>query len=358
MKRLITYKDYSIKLEGNYKTTFNHIEFYFLTEIKELDEQLIILNDLVEMFLTAQDEGRPVSRIVGNDIDKFCKEVIQSVSSKKLLSSQFRTFGFYAFTTIIFVLLSATLKKGSLLEGLTTYLNILPYLIGFTIGIGVTTLSKGLTKIFLFNFTGFNMTVYRVLTLVLLVSLVILSVIIGTQFTLEILMLHWIVLIGCIAYIGTYLLTVSILKYKVPHKVTSNSTNDSVVTRKISFKEDLHNKSILALCKRFSKCDYKFNVKHNRFMSIAEKKKWLQKDYKKHTISWVISIIIMELFFILHIANTILTNTASASIKYILIMSVFVYIPFSLLFYYSKKARSNLFSYYNLDELTNLLDNK
>lgn len=62
------------KLKGEYNKVFDRVEGY--TVIKSIDEDTReeMLMNLVDMLYSAQLDGKPVEKIVGKDIDKFCRE--------------------------------------------------------------------------------------------------------------------------------------------------------------------------------------------------------------------------------------------------------------------------------------------
>lgn len=77
-----SYTDYKYKLNEDFKSAFERIEAYVITcNVDEITREER-LNELLDMFLTAQNEGRPVEKIVGNDIEKFSKLFCSSFSFK------------------------------------------------------------------------------------------------------------------------------------------------------------------------------------------------------------------------------------------------------------------------------------
>lgn len=68
-----SYAFYKDKLNAEYKPVFEQVEMYILTQ--NIDESTTEgrLGDLLDTFLSAQDAGKPVQKIVGNNIEQFCK---------------------------------------------------------------------------------------------------------------------------------------------------------------------------------------------------------------------------------------------------------------------------------------------
>lgn len=80
-----SYTDYKEKLNTEYKTAFERIEAYVFTCAVDENTREERLNELLDMFLTAQIEGRPVEKIVGKDIEKFSEIFCSSFSFKNRL---------------------------------------------------------------------------------------------------------------------------------------------------------------------------------------------------------------------------------------------------------------------------------
>lgn len=68
-----SYVYYKEKLQGEYKDTFNKIEMY--VNANHLDEQSKeeLMSNLLDTFLSAQENQRPVEKITGKNIERFCK---------------------------------------------------------------------------------------------------------------------------------------------------------------------------------------------------------------------------------------------------------------------------------------------
>lgn len=73
---------YMDKLEGEYKDTFKQIDHYVSAERIDEDTQEEYMGALLDVFLLAQQEGKPVSKIVGTDMERFCKSFCEDFSWK------------------------------------------------------------------------------------------------------------------------------------------------------------------------------------------------------------------------------------------------------------------------------------
>lgn len=62
-----SFRLYQDKLQGEYKETFQQIDLYFSTQNVDEDTREEYMCDLLDVFLLAQDEGRPVEKITGKN---------------------------------------------------------------------------------------------------------------------------------------------------------------------------------------------------------------------------------------------------------------------------------------------------
>jgi DNA-binding ferritin-like protein (Dps family) len=95
-----SYAFYTDKLKGEYLETFKQIEFYCSTIIMDDDLREERLNELLDMFITAQESGKSVKKIIGNDIQWFCKEFCSDIDTKSRIVSFFdkiKIIAIYAF---------------------------------------------------------------------------------------------------------------------------------------------------------------------------------------------------------------------------------------------------------------------
>ena len=68
-----SYALYSDQLKGEYKDAFAKVETYVNTQNVDEDTVEAHMGELLDTFLIAQEEGKPVEKIVGDDIESFCK---------------------------------------------------------------------------------------------------------------------------------------------------------------------------------------------------------------------------------------------------------------------------------------------
>lgn len=88
---LYNYQKYVHLLKGEYKNTFEQIELYF-NYGNDMDTSVEIIEEVLDLLLSAQADGKDVHMIIGDDIESFCKEMEKGY--KKPLLEKGLKFGF------------------------------------------------------------------------------------------------------------------------------------------------------------------------------------------------------------------------------------------------------------------------
>ena len=77
-----SYLFYKDKLQGEYKTVFDQVEIYVTAQ--NIDELTCEdrLGSLLDMLLSAQEAGRPVQKVVGSNLEQFCKSFCSDMGAR------------------------------------------------------------------------------------------------------------------------------------------------------------------------------------------------------------------------------------------------------------------------------------
>lgn len=78
-----SYVFYADRLTGEYKDAFAGVETYALSISIDEETQNEKLDELLDMFLSAQEAGTPLEKIIGNNMDRFCKNYFFRYQYKK-----------------------------------------------------------------------------------------------------------------------------------------------------------------------------------------------------------------------------------------------------------------------------------
>ncbi len=127
------------KLNKEYKEVFERIDIYGNTHFIDSDVQSGKMMELLDSMLEAQNDGQSVSVIVGNDIDKFCKEFYSDYTvENRIREVPERLFKLAAFLLIVELIdFIIGLTDG---EGILRNTDLSPYFIGIAGGIIVDTI--------------------------------------------------------------------------------------------------------------------------------------------------------------------------------------------------------------------------
>ncbi len=169
----LIYKD---KLKGEYLQTFDKIELYGIVENPDNDLYQERMMDLLDTFLAAQTNRTPVSKIVGKDIEGFCKTYFEDCSLKERLKKLPKRFIGIAWWIFImeWLLIGEDLQKG--VSFWKAKSNLEPYLMGILVGVLFFGVIFALIKPLVFRIKWLSSTMFSAVVLVLWIGCVIWSV--------------------------------------------------------------------------------------------------------------------------------------------------------------------------------------
>ncbi len=81
----LNYQTMESQLSGSYREVFAKTALYACTKNIATEESDERMADLYELLLTAQEEKKPVEKLVGKDIEKFCKDYFEDYTWKERL---------------------------------------------------------------------------------------------------------------------------------------------------------------------------------------------------------------------------------------------------------------------------------
>ncbi|MBQ7953177.1 MAG: DUF1048 domain-containing protein, partial [Clostridia bacterium] len=76
--------------EGEYRETFDKIDMYVGAKQLRENTKEELMSNLLDIFLSAQEEGRPVEKLTGKNIEKFCKEFCAGFGLKARLRKRLK----------------------------------------------------------------------------------------------------------------------------------------------------------------------------------------------------------------------------------------------------------------------------
>ena len=81
------------RLHGEYKEAFSKVSLYSNTNLIGIDTDSELMMELLDSMLMAQSEGRPVTDVVGTDIQAFCENFFSGMHN---INSSHITYQYYS----------------------------------------------------------------------------------------------------------------------------------------------------------------------------------------------------------------------------------------------------------------------
>lgn len=288
----LMYKD---KLKGEYLQTFDKIELYGMVENQDNDMYQERMMDLLDTFLTAQTKGMPVSKIVGKDVESFCKTYFEDCSLKERLKKLPKKFIGMAWWIFImeWLFIWEDLQNGVSIWSVKSDME--PYLMGILIGVVAFGILLALFKPLVFRIKWLSSTMFSVIVLVLWIGCIILAVSLELPIVVE--LPAWILLFISGIYILLYH-TITICQnwkiYGTPWK--PKETVSFTKSINASVEEQMPGE----LKKKFEKRNKK-RIKANKLLQTPEEfMAELRKEVKQEKTWGYVCFIAMLLFGIYH----------------------------------------------------------
>lgn len=231
-------------LKNDYKTTFKQIEMYVCSQYIDESTREDRLSELLDIFLTAQDANKPVSSIVGNNVEEFCKIFCSDFGIKNKLLNIADSIKILAQTMVAFSILDILIIVSDYFEGIEvdffnalTSLNISGYLIGILIVIMLGYISNFITRNIMFKTKRISLNVLRNTTLVVVgISCAAMYLLITSTETNLINCPVWVTLLCGALYLAFYYpLNYKRIKVQKENKITfselSSSNNEDYVKK-------------------------------------------------------------------------------------------------------------------------------
>lgn len=156
-------------LKGEYKEAFMKIDMYGSMGNVNMDIYEDRIMNLYDMFVEAQEEGKPVEKIIGKDIEGFCKAYYNCSEEKKWYVDLAKRF--CNIMTIIFVycVLETFWVREDKIDFFEDKINIMPIVVGLIVGFILVGLGKLINKQVTFKKEKVNPAPYSILLLVVFV---------------------------------------------------------------------------------------------------------------------------------------------------------------------------------------------
>lgn len=199
------------KLEGEYKEAFDKVEIYANLRNVDEDAQSDMMMELLDLFLTAQNEGKPVKKLIGPDLEKFCNSYFSSYTWNSYVRSIPKKI--YRLSWIVLVieliLYFVSEEDFSLLHGTA---DISGYICGMLVGGLCAFLCNLLIRPFVFRWKWLTSGRFSAFVLILTIGMIIAGVVLLDGRALEVPLFPVLVISGI--YILVYIIIRSIWRYR------------------------------------------------------------------------------------------------------------------------------------------------
>ncbi len=257
------------QLRGEYREAFEKADVYSTMETGADAVSEEKLMELYDSLMEAQKDGVSVEKIVGNDIEKFCKKFFEEeVEPVKPPVKFAMEVYFIARIMAVFTIIDILLREEGT-DWKTMNSNLLPFIGGIGVGFILSLFLKYAIKPMIFKSKKLKPIAYYVIIVVSYVGSIILAVVLVGDMNINVRSI-WL-LIPCVIYIAIYLMIRSIWRYQ-KHGTIKNIHKESKEDKEIKkeFNKELSEKStegivVEALSKRYSKICKKKSKKNQEY---------------------------------------------------------------------------------------------
>lgn len=165
-------------LKDEYLQAFEKVEMYSTVIGVDSKTDGEMMMNLLDMLLTAQSEGKPVEKIVGNDIEEFCKSYFQDYGSKERTVEFVNYIKRIMWVNLVFSLIDLFIYSGE--EGFsiwTTTTDIAGFVGGFSVVAIVYILLNAFVKPRMFKWKKVGSGIFSVVVCILLIGLLIVGIV-------------------------------------------------------------------------------------------------------------------------------------------------------------------------------------
>ena len=101
-----SYYQYRANLNDVYRPVFEQVETYVFAQNIDVKTRGERMSELLDIFLNAQSEGKPINSLVGNDIDRFCKNFCSDFTVKNRIAFVLEGMKYAMLTPALWVILN------------------------------------------------------------------------------------------------------------------------------------------------------------------------------------------------------------------------------------------------------------
>lgn len=325
------------QLEGEYKSVFEKADMYGMLENagdeSSIDDKMMNLFDLL---MQAQADKTPVSKVIGEDVEEFCKSYFKEEKETKSKWLGFLKFiydiAWWGVIAGIFELIIP--EEGGF--GFIPEVNIIPIIAGVLVGLALLLLTMVLKRTVLKSKKLKPIGFYFLILSIGVIGVVV-AVIISSQIGIELKIKAGLLLVVSGLYVTVYFIVRSIWRYQEHGTITKYSKEETRRRKeekreKEEFNKDIAKQNVAQIAKdmksRYQRISRQHEKKYGKPMTLQQYKEKLTKELKSFDKYEILFIVGDALIILIPTIGIIVKDGMSNGVVYGLIMIViffFVY---------------------------------
>lgn len=290
------------QLSGEYRKVFEKADMYSMISdgaSETTDEKMM---DLYDILLEAQTENKPIQKIIGEDVETFCKEFFAE-EKKEQIGIQIGKQIYYVMRA---VLVFSVLDILFLEEGrnmMTVQSNVVPLICGILDGLILCIIFKYALKPVIFKNKKINPILLSFIIIVLFIIPIIGTVMLIGKASITVNSVSLMILSGI--YVAGYLGVRSVWRYKKYGRITKMDRVEKELKKE--FNAEVSDKSLVkmmseGMVKRFERINKKRRKKGKEELTYAE---FADKLYKESENSLIADKVCIVLFAVIELVPTV-----------------------------------------------------
>lgn len=318
-------------LKEDYKDVFKKIEIYIQAHSLVVESTSSLLEEVLNMLLDAQEDNKEINEVIGEDIEEFCKELIDS-NKRTLLDNVLDWLGWYRYIALFF----GVMEMISLLVDISDNI-VNPLMINVDMGIFVVCMIVSFALAYLlsffrkkmiFKYQWYSPKADNVVSIMILICMFFIC------FTVPDYM-DSLIKIPRIIFIPFTLIFFFIMnKKKKEEKNTQRELGNL-----FEFKDTLYNEIIKTYREQYNKYKIKC-IKKN--IEVLEVKKWYKNKYKKEEKEEIINHLLFVVIIALAIIFTGMDSTLIDTIIFAVLL-ILIEIGIYKVFHKSYEIRKDIY---------------
>lgn len=178
------------QLEGKYREVFERVELYSCVKGIETEVAEDRMMNLFDLLLTAQNHGKPVEKVIGKDVERFCNDYFEDYGIReriKLIPKELYRISWFVIIYSVFELFLECDTEQGIYAFLRYRTDMLPYIAGLLVGAFCSILTGVFLRSLFFRFPGIAPVKYYLGIIIAFVVMIFAAVFWTEKFQIEVL---------------------------------------------------------------------------------------------------------------------------------------------------------------------------